>query len=85
MQEDENLEKEKNREYCKKWREKNAEALREYQKKWRTINVNKTKEYHKNWRASHREDWNKICRESRQRSKAKKLEAELKTKENTNQ
>jgi predicted ATPase len=67
------------------WYEKNAEALREYQKKWRTINVNKTKEYHKNWRASHREDWNKICRESRQRSKAKKLEAELKTKENTNQ
>ena len=33
MQQTEELEKEKNREYCRTWRKKNADKLKKYQKK----------------------------------------------------
>lgn len=61
--------KEKNREYCKEWREKNKEKFAEYQKKWREKNKEKTKDYQKKWREENKEKWNKIVRDSRNRKK----------------
>lgn len=67
----EELEKERNREYCKTWRDNNREKLRAYQKAWREKNAEKSKEYQKNWRQLHKDEWNKIVRESRRRKREK--------------
>lgn len=47
-----------NREYCKRWRERNREKVREYQRRWRRENPDKVKAYAKKakaWREAHPE------------------------------
>lgn len=74
MTQEEELKKEKNREYCHKWREANKEHLKEYQKKWRDEHADDVKTYHSNWRKSHKSEWNKIVKDSRDRKKLKNKE-----------
>ena len=51
-----NSQKEKKREYDRKWREENKEKKREYDKKYGELNKEKKLEYNRKWREENKEE-----------------------------
>ena len=69
-----NSQKEKKREYDRKWREENKEKKREYDKKYGELNKEKKLEYNRKWREENKEYNRKWREENKEEIREKRSE-----------